>query len=487
MKRALFDKTRAEHSFLFLYAFIHISFLLNSSRPLSHGFLGFCLKGQFCRPALAILLAIAVFSPSSAQSQQAVTFLSTLAGTGSAGYSGDGGPAAKATMNVPAAVAVDPINNVYFSDSLNHCVRKISSAGIITTVAGNGTEGFSGDGGKATEAQLSQPQGIALDRHGNLFIADYGNQRIRKIAPDGTISTVAGGKKGLFGDNGPALNAAFHDPLGVAVDALGNLYVADTENFRIRKVSFDGVVTTVAGTDTAGFSGDGGPATAAEMDRPTDVAVDASGDLYIADSGNNRIRKITPDGVITTVAGSGDPLTFSGGFSGDQGPATEATLSVPTDVTVDSAGNVYFTDTFNSRIRKIDTSGIITTIAGSGVAGFTGERNVATEAALNEPIGVEVDGDGNLYIADSENQRIRRVFNIAAGGLLAGQPFPPPQPGDVNRDGKINVSDAVLILRVVAKLENLSIPQQTAADFNGDGKVNVLDAVALLRKIAGFM
>jgi sugar lactone lactonase YvrE len=402
------------------------------------------------------------------------------------GYSGDGASALKATMNIPAAVAVDTNNNVYFSDSLNHCVRKINSAGIISTVAGNGTEGFSGDGGKATDAQLDQPQGIALDGHGNLFIADYGNQRIRKVASDGTITTVAGSKKGFIGDNGPAPNAAFHDPLGVAADPLGNLYVADAENSRIRKISFDGVVTTIAGIDTAGFSGDGGPATAAEMDRPTDVAVDASGDLFIADSGNNRIRKITPDGIISTVAGSGDPLTFSGGFSGDKGPATEATLSVPTDVTVDSAGNVYFTDTFNSRIRKIDTGGIITTLVGSGIAGFSGERNVATEAALNEPIGVEIDGDGNLYIADSENQRIRKAFNIAAGGLLAGQPFPQPQAGDVNRDGKINVLDAVLVLRAVAKLEILSAPQLTAADFNGDGKLNVLDAVALLRKIAGF-
>jgi uncharacterized protein (TIGR03437 family) len=323
--------------------------------------------------------------------------IATVAGNGTAGFSGDNGPATSAQLSFPNGVAVDSDGNLYIADTSNSCIREVSN-GMITSVAGNGT--FSGDHGPATSAQLLFPWGVAADSAGNVYIADEGNNRIRKVS-GGVIATVAGsGSYGFSGDNGPATSAQLDLPRGVAVDSAGNLYIADYGNNRIRKVS-SGVITTVAGGGSS--LGDNGPATSAQLNSPSGVAVDSAGNLYIADSGNQRIRKVS-SGVIATVAGGGSSL-------GDNGPATSAQLNAPQGVAVDSDGNLYIADSLNYRIRKV-SNGVITTVAGNGTAGFSGDNGPAASAQLGGPSGVAVDSAGNLYIAD--NNRIRKV----SGGVI---------------------------------------------------------------------
>jgi uncharacterized protein (TIGR03437 family) len=300
-------------------------------------------------------------------------------------------------LSNPTGVVVDSAGNVYLADTGNQRIRKVSN-GVITIVAGNGMAGFGGDNAPASNAQLNSPAGLALDSAGNLFIADEQNARIRMVS-HGVITTVAGngtqnGTPGFSGDNGPATSAQLNRPKGVAVDSAGNLYIADFGNHRIRMVSH-GVITTVAGNGTAGSSGDNGLATSAQLDYPEGVAVDSAGNLYIADSGV--VRKVA-NGVITTVAGNGIP-----GFGGDGGPATSAQLA-PAAVAVDSAGNLYVADYYV--IRKV-TNGVIATVAGNGTIGFSGDNGPATSAALSIPAGVAVDSAGNVYIADAGNNRIR--------------------------------------------------------------------------------
>jgi sugar lactone lactonase YvrE len=333
--------------------------------------------------------------------------ITTVAGNGTYGYSGDGGPATKAELNYPQGVAVDASGNLFIADSHNGRIREVGTNGIITTVAGKGgTGGFSGDGGPASNAELDLPTGVAVDASGNLFIADSWNSRIRKVGTNGIITTVAGkgGTGGFSGDGGPATNAELDVPTGVAVDASGNLFIADCWNSRIRKVGTNGIITTVAGNGTYGFSGDGGPATKAGLNYSQGVAVDASGNLFIADNNNHRIREVGTNGIITTVAGKGG----TGGFSGDGGPATGAELQYPTGVAVDASGNLFIADCFNCRIREVGTNGIITTVAGNGNYGFSGDGGPPTKAQLY-PSDVAVDASGNLFIADCWNSRIREV------------------------------------------------------------------------------
>ncbi|AEH11730.1 NHL repeat containing protein [Candidatus Protofrankia datiscae] len=287
----------------------------------------------------------------------------TVAGTGSgnAGFGGDGGPATQAELNSPATTAVDSDGNVYISDSHNHRIRKIDPLGIITTIAGTGTAGFSGDGGPATAAQLNEPYGLAVATDDSIYISDYENQRIRKIDPLGIITTIAGtGTAGFSGDGGPALQAQIKNPNNLAVAADGTLYISELGNARIRKVSPNGVITTVAGNGTSGYGGDGGPATAAQLRVPS-VALSPDGVLYIADYSNERIRRVATNGVITTVAGNG-----TAGSAGDGAAAIRAQLSSPTGVTVDGAGNLYIADDKNDRVRRVSTTGIITTVAQAG-------------------------------------------------------------------------------------------------------------------------
>ncbi|MGA2434857.1 MAG: hypothetical protein ABSG25_06185 [Bryobacteraceae bacterium] len=300
--------------------------------------------------------------------------LARIAGSGKAGYSGDNRPAIGAALNAPqphggvgvaVSVAVDAAGNVYIADWGNNAIRKVAN-GIITTIAGNGKAGYSGDGGPATSAQITRPAGVAVDAAGNVYIADARRNAIRKVA-NGIITTIAGG--GAEFDpayTGPATSAALNGPTGVAVDAAGNLYVADRLNNVIRKVA-DGIISTIAGNGKMGYTGDDGPATGASLYLPVGVAVDASGNVYITDGHDNVIRKVST-GVIATIAGNG-----SAGYSGDNGPATKAELYDPMGVAVDAAGNVYIADSNNDVVRKV-SNGVITTIAlGSHASSSSGE------------------------------------------------------------------------------------------------------------------
>jgi sugar lactone lactonase YvrE len=324
---------------------------------------------------------------------------------------GDNGVATSSSLNGPSGVAVDSAGNIYIAETGSNCIRKVAAGtGIITTVAGNGTYGHSGDNGTATSAGLQGPSGVAVDSAGNIYIADTGSNRIRKVtAGTGIITTVAGnGTHDYSGDNGAATSASLAWPYGVAVDSTGNIYIADYGSNRIRKVTAGtGIITTVAGFGTIGYFGDNGPATSASLDYARGVAVDNAGNIYIADNENNRIRKVTAEtGIITTVAGNGTQ-----GYSGDNGPATSASLFQPDSMVVDSAGNIYIADSENNRIRMVAAgTGIITTVAGNGSFTYSGDNGAATSASLFLPSGVAVDSAGNIYIADFGNNRIREVI-----------------------------------------------------------------------------
>ncbi len=355
-------------------------------------------SGLAVRLAFLLTVTFGLCTPAFAQT------ISTVAGTGRAGSSGNGGPATEAQLYTPRDVFVDAAGNLFIGGYNDQLVRRVDTSGTISIVAGGGTEGL-GDGGPATEAGLDHPIGVFVDATGNLFIADLDNDRVRKVDPAGTISTVAGtGTEGFSGDGGPATAAQLDLPWDVFVDAAGNLFIADRGNHRVRKVDPAGTISTVAGTGTRGFSGDGGPATEAQLNVPIDVFVDGAGNLFIADANNNRIRKVDPAGTISTVAGTG-----TAGFSGDGRLATEAQLNDPVGVFVDGAGNLFIGDADNHRVRKVDPAGTISTVAGTGTAGFSGDGGPATEAELVGPGGVFVDAAGNLFIADAGNHRIRRV------------------------------------------------------------------------------
>jgi sugar lactone lactonase YvrE len=366
------------------------------------------------RAALAIAVALLFTLTSLLHAQGILTVTpsrtaSTLAGTGAVGYTGDNGAAIDATLSNPSAVAYDASGNLYLADANNNVVREVSVSGNITTIAGTGVEGYAGDGAAATAALLDTPTGVAVDASGNLYIADSHNHVIREVS-GGTITTFAGtGTAGFSGDSAAATAAQLTLPSGVAVDKSGNLYIADTGNNRIREVS-NGTITTLAGDGEEFYAGDGGAATAAALDSPTSVAVDAAGNVYIADRLNQRIRMVS-GGTITTFAG-----TSTAGFSGDGAAPTSATLAKPSGVSVDAAGNVYIADTDNQRIRQVG-GGAIATIEGSGAQGFGGDAGPATAAILNSPRSVAPDALGNLSIADKLNQRVR-------SGTLPSLTFP---------------------------------------------------------------
>jgi len=346
----------------------------------------------------------------------------TVAGNGTTAWAGDGGPALNASFSLIPDVELDQVGNVIIPDRDNHCVRKMdASTGIISTIAGNPmAPGYGGDGGAATSASLGAPAHVTVDGAGNLFIADQGNNTVRRVdATTGLISTVAGtGTPGYSGDGGPAYAASLNSPHGVRVDGAGNVYIADTNNNRIRMVDTTGAISTVAGNGSPGFSGDGGPAILASLNGPHDVWLDGKGNLYITDTGNSRIRVMNlASGVINTVIGNGVPT-----YGGDGGPAVTASLNNPEGVRSDSLGNLYIPDGENNRIRKVDTTGTITTVAGNGIAGFSGDGGPATNASLNVASGVVVDKAGGLLIADSWNFRIRFVGNTPTGSNIAVPP-----------------------------------------------------------------
>lgn len=335
--------------------------------------------------------------------------ITTMVGTGRPGFSGDGSQGTLAWLNGPSGVAVDQDQDLLIADSLNNRIRRVDAkTGVIETVAGNRNAGFSGDEGPATKASLNRPVGVSVDINGNLFISDMFNRRIRRVDAAEDISTFAGvGSMGFGGGQGPAIHTLLYEPAAVVLDRAGNIFIADLGNQRIRRVSADtGKITTVAGTGQEGFSGDGGPAKRARLANPSGVALDNAGNLYIADRDNNRIRRVDAvSGVISTVAGTGE-----NGAGGVGGPATSAQLSFPRDVAADGAGNFFIADTGSDRILRVEVAtGIITTVAGTGKAGFSGDGGPATAAQFDAPIGVAVDARGNLFIADLFNRRIRRV------------------------------------------------------------------------------
>lgn len=336
--------------------------------------------------------------------------ISTFAGTGSPGYTGDGGIATAAKLQSPKGVSVASNGNVYAADTQNNVIRKVDSlTGLITTVAGTGSPGSSGDGGQATSAKLSAPQDVAVAPNGDLYIADTGNNEIRKVtAVTGVITRYAGtGSPGSSGDGGAATSAKLRSPTGVSLASNGDLYIADQGNNEVRKVAAaTGIITCIAGTGSPGSSGDGGAATSAKLRSPYDVAVNSNGDFYIADQGNNKVRKVTAaTGVITTYAGTGSP-----GYGGDGGPATDAKLQQPEAVAFASNGDLYVADNQNNVIRKITAgTGVISTVAGTGSPGSAGDGGPATLAQLKSPGGVAVSSNGDLYIADTGNNKIRKA------------------------------------------------------------------------------
>jgi hypothetical protein len=326
----------------------------------------------------------------------------TVAGNGSNGYSGDGGMATNAMLYVQG-VAVDGFGNVYSADPINSRVRKVSAGGVICTLAGNGSNGFAGDGGTATNAELSYPVAVAADAAGNVYIADQDNNRIREVSTNGTISTVAGnGVAGYQGDGRKATNANLNAPTGVAVDSSGSLYIADRGNNIIRKVT-GGIIHTIAGNQVNGFSGDGGTATVASLSQPQGVAVDGLGNVYIADTGNKRVRKVAASGVISTIAGQG-----YAGYYGDGRPATNALVEYPAGVAPDPFGNLYIADG-SDHVREVGANGIIQTVAGNLGSGFSGDGGPATNSRLSQVYGVASDASGNIYMGDTGNNRIREI------------------------------------------------------------------------------
>jgi len=348
--------------------------------------------------------------------------ITTFAGSGAYGFGGDGGLATEATLSNVVYVASDSAGNIFVSDPSNQRVRRVDAAsGIITTVAGTGAAGFSGDGGPALSALLNSPAGLAIDGAGNLYIADFQNARVRMVAAGtGIITTLAGtGTSGSTGDGGPATAAQLASPYALAADAAGNVFIGLLDDARVRRVdAVTGIITTVAGIGTAGFSGDGGLATAAQMSSPYGVLLDGIGNLFVADLYNNRVRRVdAATGIITTVAGTG-----TAGFSGDGGPATAAALNYPLGLTLDGAGNLFVADFNNQRVRMVAAAtGVITTMAGAGTAGFSGDSGPAIDAALRYPYGLALDPAGNLYIADNGNSRVRKV----GGGSVVPPDGPP--------------------------------------------------------------
>ena len=378
----------------------------------------------------SLILSVSVLLTAAGASAQ---YINTFAGTGDLpGYSGDNNPAIYAQLYGPSDLAFDDTGNLYITDFINQVIRKVDPLGTITTIVGSGLGagtagggGFSGDSGPALLADLNGPFALAIDHSGNIIFADGYNHVVRKVTPAGIITTIAGDHTtaGYFGDGGPAVSSKLNNPVGIAIDKIGNIYIADDHNNVIRKIDTFGVISTVAGNDTAGFAGDHGPATAAELRLPIGVGLDTAGNLYIADSHNNRIRRVDAvTGIITTVAGQD-----TAGYSGDLGLAVGAALDTPERVNFDDSNNLYISDYYNNVIRKVNAiTGVITTVAGNGygagsggtLGGYSGDDSLAVNAMMALPQGVAFDPFHRMYIADRGNSVVRIVGN-SPGALAA--------------------------------------------------------------------
>lgn len=382
-------------------------------------------------------------------------YMSTFAGTGTLGYSGDGGQASNAKLNAMTGMAVDGSGNIYIADNENNVVRRVDITGTITTFAGTGVSGYTGDGGLATAAKLNKPMAVATDATGNVYIADNGNHVIRVVNVFGVISNYAGtGMPGYSGDNDVATACKLALPQGLSITAAGDLYIADAGNNVIRKIDNSSkTITTVVGTGAPGNSGDGGMATDARLGSPSSIAVDASNNIYIADVLNNKVRKVNAStGIINTYAGTGAP-----GNSGDGGAATAALMSYPTGVSLDVSGNLYVAEQGNHNVRIINTSGIISHIAGTSVGGYSGDGGLAAEAQLSSPKFVFVDGWNRVYIGDYGNHVIRKIVatagisTTAADNSISVYPIPAKGAAYVNTTG-VNGANTIQVIDLMSRV-----------------------------------
>jgi len=393
-----------------------------------------------CVPVFSRLAVLGLVA-ASLGAQPALYTIQSIAGNGTAGFSGDGAAATAAQFDTPYALATDKAGNLYIADQANNRIRKIDTSGIISTIAGDGTQFYLGDGGPAAKASLIHPLGIAIASNGDIYIADSRNHAIRKIDSTGNINPVTGtGTPGFTNEKIVTTDPNFvqpdpttaqvNRPIGMAFDSAGNLYFADSLNQRIRKINFTAkTIETIAGNGTASYTGDGGLATAATLNYPQGVAIDSGGNIYVADGQSHVIRKITPDGNIKTVAGNHLP-----GYSGDGGKATNASLFYPRGISVDASGNLYIADTLNSCIRRVTEDGTITTVAGvCGSFGDSGDGGPAEQAQLLFPAGVTVGPNGTIYVVDTQNQRIKLLTPraltptaapaIDSGGVISASSF----------------------------------------------------------------
>jgi hypothetical protein len=405
--------------------------------------------------------------------QAQIKIITTICGNGTAAYGGDAAVATAAKLNNPSGVALGDSGKLYIVDKGNSRIRKINKAGIISTFAGTGTSGYSGDNGQATAAQMA-PSAIAVDDAGNIYIAEGSNNCVRKITRLGVITTIAGtSTAGFMGDNGPASSAALSNPIALATDHAGSLYISDQGNNRIRIINSAGVIATVAGGGTGGL-GDGGQATASTLSVPAGIALDRAGNLFIADQSNNVIRKVSITGIISTFAGTG-----ISGYSGDGGPAIAAKFNFPVNVGVDSSNNVYVVEGNNSAIRKIDASGTITTIAGNGTSGFSGDGGPATAAKVNYPSAVAFDTLGNMFFADLNNNRVRKVGPISRVAVTpvsresgSIELMPNPTTGSLTVKGTFNLLNDDNALMQVIDMTGKTVFSSTAQTHTG--KLNTL-------------
>ena len=339
--------------------------------------------------------------------------MSSVAGNGSYGYTGDGGQATSAELKAPRGFVLDAAGNIYIADTGNNVIRKVTLAGVISTVAGNGTSSSSGDGGPATSAGIWQPTSVVFNSAGDMFISQMIGSEVREVTPSGAIYAFAGnGTPGYSGDGGPATSAQIGIVAGLAVDAAGDLFFGDSTNNVIREINTAGIISTVVGNGSHGYSGDDGLATGAELNEPVGIAFNSTGDMFIADSGNNVIREVTPSGIITTVVGTG-----AGGYLGDGGPATSAELNSPVDVACDALGDLFISDTGNKVVREVSHSGIISTLAGTGISGGSGNSGPSGAAQLRTPRSLAFNSAGDLLIADSNNNEIRELLAPLGGAL----------------------------------------------------------------------
>jgi streptogramin lyase len=340
--------------------------------------------------------------------------ITTRAGNGTPGYDGDGGPAENALLNWPRDVALDGGGALYITDTNNHRIRTVAADGIIATVAGSGSNGPSGDGGPALSAKLAGPRGLAVSADGSLYVGDTENHCVRRIDRSGRISTIAGtGRPGYSGDGGPAAAGQLSWPSAIAIGGEGSVYVADTGNHRVRRIAPNGAISTFAGTGVSGYDGDGRPAAQTSLSAPRGLATGPDGSLYVGDSENHRVRRAAPDGIISTLAGNGD-----GGYGGDGGPAVKAQLSFPRGVAVGPDGSLVIADCGNSVIRQLRPDGTILTIAGTGSEGYTGDGGPALQAQLADPHGVVVSGKGIIYTAEPRSSCVRVIWNNDVGALV---------------------------------------------------------------------